>query len=221
MSIYRKQVKNALRNGPRSRQKLARELCPSAMSLRRLQKTFNELLDDDSIFVERIKDSESKKVIAIYGLTKHRYLVDERSGTIQKILAEFEHIYLRNPTVEELAIELGITIEEAQNLAYATAKRTGWRAPTKEIIDSSWEKIGESLFLAARLKTDPVKWEGRFADQPELLAQARYYLRKHPEILPVLNDDASAVVKWSEAALRILGRPYRPHRPVARTRVSR
>lgn len=220
MSIYRNFVESELKDGPTARQELIERLCPSKMSIRRLQKTFNEMLNDGVIFVNHTKNPATKKVIAFYGLKGHEYRLHEKLGSMQRAIDELRRILLRNPKPDELAYELRMTPKEAENLAYSTAKETGWRFPTEEEADISWEKMGETLFLAARLKRAPRLWSKRFAHEPQMLECARFYLTRYPEMLPRLNRDASSVVHWPETALRYLGKPYRPMRPVARTRVA-
>lgn len=188
------------------------------MSVRRLQKTLNEFLEQDRAFVDHIKDPDSKKVVALYGLKEHRYRIHEKLGSLQRALENLQEILLRNPTTEEIALELGTTRQDAERLAYSTAKHTGWFPPSGEEIDRSWRELGELLFLAARLHRAPRKWSRRFAHEPKMLKRARFHLSNHPEMLPRLNRDASMVIAWPEAAMRYLHRPYSPKRAVAKTR---
>ena len=64
------------------------------------------------------------------------------------------------PTIVELAVEVGITPAEAENLAYKLASKTGWYNPSEKLIENSRVKLGEVLVCAARIRDKQVDENG-------------------------------------------------------------
>jgi hypothetical protein len=150
LDVYEKAVLDLLDCEPKQRKWLVEQLCPKIMSKRKLQKTLNSLEETGKI--KRVYKNIGGRQTAWYLLSEHEYLLNVDDGRMLSAIERLEKVLFRPPTIDELAVETGITPAEAEKLAYKLAKQTGWFKPTPELIGYAREKLGEVLVCAARIK---------------------------------------------------------------------
>ena len=134
---------------------------------------------------------------------------------IEKIVVEavnhWKSLAFRYPTIEEVAAEVAKTPEEARSLIYKTVDRTRWFPPNEGIVESAREMLGEVLVCASRMRDEkPSDWEEMYSDDPEILREAKRFLKDSPEMLPKLSENGMQVISWPTEALKYLGKEYRP-----------
>ena len=98
------------------------------------------------------------------------------------------------PTVDEIAVEAGITPSEAEHLTYKLAAQTGWHNPTPEIIYATRVKLGEVLVCAARIRKKVVAEDGTsekldYSEDTGIVEEAKRFLKNYPQFLPKLTPD--------------------------------
>jgi len=161
---------------------------------------------------------ESKGIIKE---TKDGYALwtySEIEETVVETVNKWKSLAFRYPTIQEIADETSIVSEEVMILAYKTKDKTGWSLPNEGIIASAREKLGEILVCAARIRDGTISnfdYE-KYPDDPEILGEAERFLKKHPQMLPKLNEEEAGDVSWPEEALKYLGKGYEPkdrHKP--------
>lgn len=211
MSIYKKAVLEVLKDGPKERSELIKQLCPKIMSVKKAQSTLNELEDEGKVKVRSKRKDGSRRWITWYVLPKHEYLLEVDMGRVVGAIERLRLILFRPPTVEEIAVETGTIPNVAEKLAYATAKEIRWFPPTPEMIEEARAKLGEVLVCSARMKEcRPPNWADMYSDDPEIVREGERFLKGHPEMLPKLSEDGMQVVSWPLETLRYLGRNYQP-----------
>jgi len=83
-------------------------------------------------------------------LSKHKSPFEVDDSKIATAIERLKPLLLRVPTIDELAVEVGITPAEAENLAYKLASKTGWYNPSEKLIENSKAKLGEILGLCCK-----------------------------------------------------------------------
>ena len=111
------------------------------------------------------------------------------------------------PTIVELAVEVGITPAEAENLAYKLASKTVWYNPSEKLIENSKAKLGEVWVCAARIRDKQVDENGSsksfdYEEDARIVEEANRFLKDHPKLLPTLSNDGENVIEWSSESLR-------------------
>ena len=209
---YAKPVLDLLKDGPKRRQMLVNQLCSSVMTEKTLEKTLKELTAEGKI-LKNSKPPESRGGWETwYMLPGHRYLFDVDAGRIIRTIERLKPLLLRMPTVDEIAVETGITPSEAEHLTYKLAAQAGWYNPTPEIIYAARVKLGEVLVCAARIRQKLVAEDGTsekfdYAEDTGIVEEAKRFLKNYPQFLPKLTPDGE-VAKWNQEALRFLGDNY-------------
>jgi hypothetical protein len=215
VSLYEKAVLDLLKEGPKQRKSLVEQLCPKIMSQKKLQKTLNELENAGKAVGVSRRVEGRKNWTTWYILPGQEYLLDVDASRIISAIERLKPVLLRMPTVDEIAVEAGITPLEAEKLAYKLATQTGWFNPTAELIRDAKVRLGEALVCAARIRDKHVAEDGKsenfdYDDEPLVVEEAKRLLREHPQLLPKLSDDGDEVISWSSEALRFLGEQYTP-----------
>ena len=220
---YDKTILDSLKNGPMRRQMLVNQLCnsnPSIMSEKKLDKTLKELADEGKI-VKKSRAPESRGGWETwYMLPKHCHLFDADASKFVTGVKRLKSLLLRVPTTDELAVEVGITPAEAENLAYKLASKTGWYNPSEKLIENAKVKLGEVLICAARIRDQLVEMNGSsksfdYEEDAHIVEEAKRFLKDHPKLIPTLSKDGENVIQWSSEALRYLGDNYIPKdRPI-------
>jgi hypothetical protein len=215
MVDYAKPVLDLVKEGPKRRQWLVNQLTPQIMSKRKLQKTLNELTDESKLVKEPMHNDGSGVYETWYMLPEHRYLLEVKAGQIIGAIERLKLLLLRMPTVDETAVEAGITPQEAVHLVYKLAAQTGWFNPTPELIHNARRQLGEVLVCAARIRQKFVTDYGKsekfdYDEDAEIVEEAKRFLSDYPRLLPKLTVDGEKVIVWSQEALRFLGDNYVP-----------
>lgn len=220
MVEYDKSVLDLVKDGPKRRQWLVNQLYPSIMSKRKLQKTLNELVTEKKLEKVSIYGENKGRSETLYLLPKHRHLLEVDASRIAIAIKHLKPILLRVPTSNELALEVGITPAEAENLAYKLAYQTGWYNPSKKLIENSQVTLGEVLVCAARIRDQQVEMNGNsksfdYEEDALIVEEAKRFLKDNPKLLPTLSKDGENVIDWPSEALRYLGDNYIPKdRPI-------
>ncbi|MCW4046133.1 MAG: hypothetical protein NWE99_01020 [Candidatus Bathyarchaeota archaeon] len=215
VSHYEKAVLDLLKEGHKQRKSLLEHLCPKIMSQKKLQKTLNELESAGKAVSVSKRIEGRKNWTTWYMLPGQEYLFDVDAARIIAAVERLKQVLLRMPTVDEIAVEAGITPTEAEQLAYKLATQTGWFNPAPELIRDARVKLGEALVCAARIRDKHVTEDGKsesfdYNDDAEIVKEAKRFLKDYPQLLPKLADDGDEVVSWSQEALRFLGENYTP-----------
>ena len=215
---YDKAVLDSVKNGPMRRQWLVNKLCPLIMSEKKLDKTLKELTVEGKL-IKNSKALESRGGWeTLYMLPGHRYLLEVDAGRVIGAIERLKPLLLRMPTKDELAVEIGITPVEAENLVYKLASQTGWYNPTSKLIADARFRLGEALVCAARMRDGYVTENGKSedfnyeqeAEDANIVEDAKRFLNKNLPLLPILSKDGENVAGWSSEALRYLGDNYIP-----------
>ena len=220
MVEYEKSVLDLVKDGPKRRQWLVNQLCPPVMTERKLQKTLNELTGENKIVKVPRYEEGGGGLETWYMLPKHRLSFEVDDSRITIAIERLKPLLLREPTVDELAVEVGITPAEAENLAYKLASQTGWYKPSEKLIENSKVKLGEVLVCAARIRDKQVEMNGYsksfdYEEDARIVEEANRFLKDHPKLLPTLSNDGENVIEWTSEALRYLGDNYIPKdRPI-------
>lgn len=158
----------------------------------------------------------NRKILLKYGFAKklkdNRYAFIkyvDREETVIQAIKKWKEVALRDPTPKEIADEVGIPFLKVEALAHKTKRKTGWSMPNQAIIESATEKLGEVLVCAARIRDGKIS-SFDYKQDSEIIEEARVYLKKHPEMLPKLDEDGKHVVSWPLTALKYLGKIYKP-----------
>lgn len=215
MSAYEKAVLDLLKEGPKQRKWIIGQLCPKIMSQKKAQKTINELENARKIKAVSKRIEGSRRWTTWYVLPGQEYLLETDAGRVIAAIERLKVILMRPPTVDEIAVETGITPDGAEKLAYKLAAQTGWFNPKPELIRDSREKLGEVLVCAARMRDGKVGEDGKSKDfdyesDVEIVAEAKRFMKMHPDLLPKLTGNGDDVVSWSLEALKYLEKVYKP-----------
>jgi hypothetical protein len=188
------------------------------MCINKLQRTLNALaLEHKIIKCPRFPDSGGR-CESWYTLPGQRYLLDVDAGKIIGAIERLKPLLFRMPTVDEIAVEVGITPAEAESLAYKLTGETGWYNPKGKLIEDARVRLGEVLVCAARIRDGLVAETGKSEvfdyeqeDEDAITVQdANRFLKEHPSLLPSLSKDGENITKWPSVALRYLGDNYSP-----------
>ncbi|MCW4045522.1 MAG: hypothetical protein NWE94_08415 [Candidatus Bathyarchaeota archaeon] len=215
MSHYEKAVLDLLKEGPKQRKSLVEQLCPKVMSQKKLQKTLNELESAGKAVSVSRRMEGGKNWTTWYMLPGQEYLLDVDAARIIAAVERLKPVLLRMPTVDEIAVESGITPQEAEKLAFKLATQTGWFNPAPELIRDARIRLGEALVCAVRIRDKHVAEDGKsetfdYDDDLWVVEEAKRFLKNYPHLLPKLADDCGEVVFWNREALRFLGDNYVP-----------
>ena len=138
--------------------------------------------------------------------------------SIKKVIIRWKDVVFRYPTKDEIAIDVGITPEDTEKLAYKFGTQIGWFNPTPELINEAKERLGEALVCAARLRDGEVTRNGQYNsylsdENPQILEDANRFLKEHPEMVPkrTLDKKGNEVLIWSSEAMKYVGN-YKPQR---------
>ena len=71
---------------------------------------------------------------------------------MRRCLKEFRFKFFRNPTVNEVATEIGEHPVIVERILYTTSPTTKWRPPTSEEIEIAQREAAEFLKKAAEIK---------------------------------------------------------------------
>ena len=132
-------------------------------------------------------------------LPGHEYLLDVDAARIIAAIERLKPVLLRMPTTDEIAVEAGITPQEADKRAYKLATQTGWFKPAPKLIRDARVRLGEALVCAARIRDKYVAEDGKsetfdYDDDLGVVEEAKRLLRDKPQLLPKLSDDGDEVV---------------------------
>jgi predicted transcriptional regulator len=135
---------------------------------------------------------------------------DETEAEVVETLERWRRISFRNPLPAEIAVEVGITPEAAEKLAYKCARQTGWFSPGPELIQESREKLGEILVYAARLRAGEAK-DYCYGRDRGIVKEAKRFLKEHPKMVPKRPKvESGEIFDWPPEALKYLGQLYKP-----------
>ncbi len=213
--VYEKAVLDVLTSGPKQKKWLVEQLCPKIMSIRKLQGTINDL--EDAAQIKKVDKRINRRITIWYALPEHEYLLNVDEGRMLSAMERLKKLLFRPGTVDELAVETGVTPAMAEKLAYKLAAQAGWFNPSPEHIAYAREKLGEILVCAARIKQNvsDADLNQIYCDDPETVVEAKRFLKEHPEMIPSLQPDkcfhpVSWCLSWPDEALKYLGTPHKP-----------
>jgi len=152
LTYYEKTVLEALKNGPKPRNVLFKELCPKTMSIKKLQTTLNELEDEGRIICRPRRIGESHKWTSVYALPKHRHLLEADYSQIARAVKYLRLELCRNPEVEEVAAKIGEDPEGVRKLLFKHASELRWKPPTPEEKEEAKKLREKARKLAAMIK---------------------------------------------------------------------
>ncbi|MBI4362855.1 MAG: HTH domain-containing protein [Euryarchaeota archaeon] len=175
-----------LRAGPKTARELMK-LC--GVSRRTLYKNVNRLVESGKAVVlpVRVRDQWT----SLFALEQHAGLAMEISGyaplrqprgiegrvhgTIQRLREKF----LRNPTLEETALELGENPEDPgiREAIYRVGAKVDWRPPGTEERQRAEKELQKLLGVAAYVK------RGSLKGGSEEIRRAQEYLKKFPDMV--------------------------------------
>jgi hypothetical protein len=212
--VYEKAVLDLLKDGTKQRKLVIIQLCPKIMSLKKAQSTVNELEDAGRMKTVRKRVEGTHRYESWYCLPGHEFLLEVEAGRVLAAIERLWSILLRPPTSEEIAVETGITPEDAEELAYKYALQTGWFHPTPVLIHDKTERLAEILFCAAQLRDGKVREDGSSKDfdyenDREIVDEAKRFLKQHPEMLAKTDKDGR-FVSWPREALKYLKKDLKP-----------
>ncbi|HDN05879.1 MAG TPA: hypothetical protein ENF90_02645, partial [Candidatus Bathyarchaeota archaeon] len=133
-----------LKDGPKARHELVEALTPSKMSVKKLQKVLNELEDNGEILRKHVLIEGTHKTTSLYALPQDKPLFEKTAsasaryyrtsgrkpttleGKIRRSVKTLKKKLGRNPTLEEIALDVGVTPEEVKKPLYRIAKEVGW-----------------------------------------------------------------------------------------------
>ena len=154
MAFYRKAVIKILEQGPKPRFELVKELCPRIMSQKKLQKTLNELEDEEIIVCVPNRIRGTHRWTSFYALPRHRYLLEVELGQVAKALKYLRLELCRNPEVEEVAAKVSEDPESVRKLLYKHASELRWKPPTQREKEEAEKFREKARKLAALIKYD-------------------------------------------------------------------
>jgi hypothetical protein len=149
---YRKAVLEFLESGPKPRYELFKELYPKEMGEKKLQKTLNELEDEELIICVPKRMKRTHKWTSVYALPKHRYLLEVELGQVAKALKYLRLELCRNPEDEEVAAKIAKDPESVRETLFRHALELNWKSPTPEEKEEAKKKRMEARNLAAMTK---------------------------------------------------------------------
>jgi DNA-binding HxlR family transcriptional regulator len=140
LDVYEKAVLYLLSFEAKQRKWLVEQLCPKIMSKRKLQGTLNDL--EEAGKIKRVYRSIDGRQTTWYVLPEHEYLLNVDEGRVLSAMDRLKRVLFRPPTVDEIAVETGVTPAVAEKLAYKLAAQTGWFNPSPELVTYAREKLG-------------------------------------------------------------------------------
>jgi len=149
---YEKSVLETLKNGPKPRNILIKELCPKIMSEKKLQTTLNELEEERRIFCRPMRIGKSHKWTSVYALPIHRHLLEADYSQVARAVKHLRLELCRNPEVEEVAAKIGEDPENVRKLVFKHASELRWKPPTPEEREKAKESQKKAWELAAQIK---------------------------------------------------------------------
>lgn len=221
LDVYEKAVLDLLNFGPKQRKWLVEQLCTKIMSKRKLQGTLNSL--EDAGKIKKVYRSIDDRQTTWYVLPEQEYLLNVDEGRMLSAMDRLKKFLFRPATVDELAVETGVTPAVAEKLAYKLAVQAGWFNPSPELIAHAREKLGEVLVCAARIKQNvfsDADLNHIYRNDLEIIDEAKRFLNEHPEMIPSLKPDeyfhpVAWCLSWPDEALKYLGSPHKPKtRPI-------
>jgi hypothetical protein len=204
------QILKMLSSGSKRPGEIEKELLKQGISRQTFYRHLRSLRDIDRRVRPTLSWQPGVRPTVMYELVPEGSLSNPAEQAKENI-SKFYDLLNRYPTIQELALKIGVTPTEAEEQAYKTSKETGWRPPTEEEIEESRIELGETLILAARLKANPKEdlTDGRYLGyNQEFVERAHYYEEKYPELLPILTENNFGILEWPEAAKRYLGGHY-------------
>jgi DNA-binding HxlR family transcriptional regulator len=152
LSDYEKAVLDALKNGPKVRKELVQVLCPKRMSVKKLQKTLNELVDEGRVICIPRRIGQTHKWTSCYALPKHKYLLETDFKAVVNAVKYLRLELCRNPDVEEVAAKIGVDPESVQKHLFIHASELKWKPPTTEDKEKAKGMRQKVWGLAAQIK---------------------------------------------------------------------
>lgn len=152
MSVYEKAVINALKNGPKVRNKLVEEICPNIMSVKKLQTTLNYLENEGKVVCVPKRLDKTRKWTSYYALPKHKFLLEVDLSQVANAVRYLRLELCRNPDVEEVAARVGGDPESIRTLLFIHAPELRWKPPTAEEKERAQTLRQKAWALAAQIK---------------------------------------------------------------------
>jgi len=149
---YEKSVLEALKNGPKPRNILIKELCPKIMSEKKLQTTLNELEEERRIFCRPMRIGKSHKWTSVYALPIHQHLLEADYSQVARAVKHLRLELCRNPEVEEVAAKIGEDPENVRKLVFKHASELRWKPPSPEEKEEAKKLRQKAWELAAQIK---------------------------------------------------------------------
>ena len=117
-------------------------------------------------------------------------------------IAKFFDIARRYPTGDELALEMETKPKDAENTAYRSSGRTGWRPPTPEEILHADDELGMALYVAVLTSCQaPLP---RLATEADKI-RANELSEKYPDLIPTW---VTGRLKWPSMTMRYMHKEY-------------
>jgi len=147
-------------------------------------------------------------------------IIEELKEKVKDALESFRLLYCRWPYTEEIALNIGVTPEEARKILYKLAAsqplEDRWREPTREDVWSGQKSAYERLKLAALINRG-YKESIYVAENwsKEEIRKAEEILKRYPQFVPQIDisqhKDSSNVkceIYWPKITKHIIGDHY-------------
>jgi hypothetical protein len=177
MSDYEKPVLESLKSGPKSRNELFRDICPKIMSEKKLQKTLNELEDEEKIICRAKRIGDSHKWTSVYALPKHRHMLEVDYSRVTRAIKELRLELCRDPDVEEVAAKIGEDLENIRKILFEHAPELQWRPPTSGEKEEAIKLYKKAREIASLIKFSQEKYISESEASTEVLSCAQFILK--------------------------------------------
>jgi len=115
---------------------------------------------------------------------------------VRHCLKEFRFKFFRNPTVNEVATEIGEHPVIVERILYTTSPTTKWRPPTSEEIEIAQREAAEFLKKAAEIKYLRSEFYDRIDEKsPKITRKIKRYCEEYPQLLPEIWKYSDPLLK--------------------------
>jgi hypothetical protein len=152
LSVYEKVVIDALKNGPKVRNRLVVEICPNTMSVKKLQTTLNNLENEGKVVCVPKRLDKTRKWTSCYALPKHKFLLEVDLGQVANAVKYLRLELCRNPDIEEVAARIGGDPENLRTFLFIHAPELRWKPPTSEEKEKAQALRQKAWGLGAQIK---------------------------------------------------------------------
>lgn len=218
-------ILDVLKDGEKRWRELVRLLVSSGkMSKATLSLNLKKLEREGKI--RRITDESKKPPLVLYALSGFESLLERK---VREVVEELRHefLFLREPTVKEVALRVGELPEKVRETLYKIAPKIGWKEQEKDEMEKEaedainlagwlkWLKKGEQSSELAKMAQDALQTASR-----RTIEMANKILENFPEIVPEAYPSSSgphhfvrAGLKWNDETLKAWRRVFKSKPP--------